>query len=396
MTPLRAPSIVEQLLGGEEYRYSFFQAVRLVDLLFARATEQRVGRGLAPQDEPLRFQARASLAFPASELYALGYDPEDRQQFDRQRRVPLSPAWRNPQTPLPITTNFFGLFGPQGVLPLHYSEFVFQRLRLRDGAVRDFLDMLGQRLASFFYRAWSKHHIVVDFEWQSRQATTADRASQPSKVDDYLRYLLSLVGIGENDLRSRLSVRDQSLAYYAGLFAQGRRPQGSLARLLADYFSLPAEQVRVQEFVPQRLPLPASEQSQLGDANCDLGISTVIGDEVLLENAKFEVVLGPFSARQFRYFLPPQQNQSSGESFLQLVHLTRFYVGLELDFDVRLLLRRDAAFLCSLDDNEETRAVLGIAAWLINDRPKTDLDDSLFPSTMVPWVQPPRPAAALH
>ena len=131
MTPLRAPSIVEQLLGGEEYRYSFFQAVRLVDLLFARATEQRVGRGLAPQDEPLRFQARASLAFPASELYALGYDPEDRQQFDRQRRVPLSPAWRNPQTPLPITTNFFGLFGPQGVLPLHYSEFVFQRLRLR-------------------------------------------------------------------------------------------------------------------------------------------------------------------------------------------------------------------------------------------------------------------------
>lgn len=382
-----APALVEQLLGGQEYRFSFFQAVRLIDLLLAAQPKQRTGRAEVPSDEPLRFQARASLAFPPSELYALGYDPEDPSSFDPINRVPLAPNWRSPKTPVPVTTQFFGLFGPQGVLPLHYTEMVVQRIRLGDGAVRDFLDMLTQRLAGFFYRAWAKHHVVIDFEWYARRAQRVGSGLALPWIDDYLRYLLSLIGLGQDALRERLVVHDSSLAYYAGLFAQIRRGQGSLSRMLADYFSLPAEQVRVVEFVPQVLPLPIGEQTQLGDWNSDLGLSTVIGDEVLLENAKFEVVLGPFPARPFRRFLPPRERSGGTDAFVRLVHLTRLYVGPELDFDVRLLLRRDDAFLCSLDDSEDAAAVLGIAAWLINERPAQDLDDSLFPSTTVPWTQ---------
>ena len=36
--------------------------------------------------------------------------------------------------------NFFGLTGPQGVLPLEYSELVADRVRQRDHALRDFLE----------------------------------------------------------------------------------------------------------------------------------------------------------------------------------------------------------------------------------------------------------------
>lgn len=385
MTARPAGGIAGQLLGGEEYRFSFFQAVRLVDLMFASEAEQRTGHGSTPAAEPLRFRARASLAFPASELYALGFDPEDRKQFDPRRKVPQELDWQHPRLPLEMTINFFGLFGPKGVLPLHYSELVLRRIRLGDTALRDFFDMLSHRLSAFLYRAWAKHRPAIGYEWNAH-LRRRQRAAEPHRraaVDDFSRYLLSLIGLGQPSLEERMAVSDESFLYYAGLYAQTRRPALSLSGLVQDYFALDASRVRIEEFVPQVLPLPKSEQSQLGDWNSDLGFSTVLGDEVLLEGSKFEIVLGPFEFAQFRKFLPPQEEQCAGDGFRRLVHLTRFFVGPELDFDIRLLLKKESAYLCTLGGSEDTAALLGVAAWLINALPKSDLDDSVFPSTLV-------------
>lgn len=384
MTAAPSARLAAQLLGGSDYRFSFFQAVRLVDLMFAAEPQQRTGYGSTPLSEPLRFRARASLAFPASELYALGFDPEDGQQFDARQRTPRGLDWQQPRIPLEMTINFFGLFGPKGVLPLHYTELVLRRIRQGDFALRDFLDMLSHRLAGFFYRAWAKHRLAIGYEWvahwQRRAATPQAGAQLP--VDDFSRYLLSLMGLGQPTLQNRLTVSDESLRYYCGLFAQQRRPAIALSGLLRDYFQLDAGELRIAEFIAQVSPLPVAEQSQLGDWNCDLGFSTVVGDEVLLEGSKFELILGPFTLARFRQFLPPQEQQSVGDFFRRLVQLTRLFVGPELDFDVRLLLKKEAAYLCQLGDQEDVAAILGVAAWLINSLPKVDLQDSVFPSTL--------------
>lgn len=376
--------IAARLLGGEEYRFSFFQAVRLIDHMFAGEPSHRTGHGRVPDEEPLRFRARASLAFPASELYALGFDPEDRQQFDPQTRTPRKLDWQQPRLPLELTQNFFGLIGPTGVLPLHYSEMTRRRIRLGDFALRDFLDLLGHRITAFFYRAWAKHRPIIGYEWNAhyRRRKTASGEKGKPPIDDFSRYLLSLAGVGTPALQARMAVADETIQYYAGYLAQQRRPSLALAGLLRHYFDLAQQQLRIEEFVSQVLPLPLSEQSQLGDWNCELGISTVIGDEVLLEGSKFEIVLGPFDLPQFRTFLPPQEADSGGDGFRCMVDLTRIFVGPELDFDVRLLLKKESAYLCELGGSEDRAPIIGVSAWLINAVPKADLDDSVFPSTL--------------
>lgn len=382
--PDTSAGVAARLLGGEEYRFSFFQAVRLIDHMFAGEPSQRTGYGRVPDEEPLRFRARASLAFPASELYALGFDPEDRQQFDPQTRTPRMLDWQQPRMPLELTQNFFGLVGPKGVLPLHYSELTRRRIRLGDFALRDFLDLLGHRITAFFYRAWAKHRPIIGYEWNAlfrrRKLARGDHGKPP--VDDYSRYLSSLAGLGSAALQARMAVADESIQYYAGYMAQQRRSSLSLTGLLRDYFELEAQRLRIEEFVPQLLPLPESEQSQLGDWNCELGVSTVLGDEVLLEGSKFEIVLGPFELQQFRKFLPPQEQEGVGDAFRRMVDLTRFFVGPELDFDVRLLLKKESAYLCQLGGSEDRAPIIGVSAWLINAEPEADLADSVFPSTL--------------
>ena len=377
-------TVAERLLGGEEYRFSFFQAVRLCDLLFARESWQRTGWGDFPESEPLRFLARVSMAFPPSELYALGFDPEDGQQFDRASRTPRALDASQPRIPLAMTVNFFGLFGPKGVLPLHYTELVMRRTRLGDTALRDFFDKLGHRFIAFFYRAWAKHRIGVGYEWAARHsARQSPSLATPRRVmDDFSRYLRSLVGLGLPSLQERMAVPDEVIQYYAGLFSQQHRPKVSLVRLVQEYFALPPSSVFIEEFVPQVLPLPQSEQSRLGEAQSELGVSTVIGDEVLLEDSKFELRLGPFELSQFRAFLPPQDGLHGGESFVSLVHLVRFYVGPELDFDVRLVLKKESAFHCALGGGVDSAAIIGVAAWLLGELPAADLADSVFPSTL--------------
>ena len=56
-------------LDREPYRFEFFQAVRLLQLMYPH--RQVVGRFSNPQDEVARFGANASVVFPASEIQTL-------------------------------------------------------------------------------------------------------------------------------------------------------------------------------------------------------------------------------------------------------------------------------------------------------------------------------------
>src|SRR5690349_21130675 len=72
-----APALLDggglrEWLLREPYRFRFFQAVRLLQLLFLgrQPVGQRYG---APGLEVVRFRARLSLSFPPSEVYDLGW-----------------------------------------------------------------------------------------------------------------------------------------------------------------------------------------------------------------------------------------------------------------------------------------------------------------------------------
>ena len=61
-----------------------------------------------------------------------------------------------------LGVRFLGLLGPQGPMPLHFTEYVRDRLQHHgDRALAHFLDLFHHRLLSLFYRAWAQAQPVV-------------------------------------------------------------------------------------------------------------------------------------------------------------------------------------------------------------------------------------------
>ena len=58
---------MKNLLYSEPYRFSFFQAVRLLE----RMSPARIGRSVRPGNEIVRIRSHPSLSFPPSEIVDL-------------------------------------------------------------------------------------------------------------------------------------------------------------------------------------------------------------------------------------------------------------------------------------------------------------------------------------
>jgi type VI secretion system protein ImpH len=328
---------MKELLYSEPYRFAFFQAVRLLER--TSPGKEGVGRAVVPGNEIVRFRTHPSLAFPPSEIVELKAPPPG--QEDR---------------PPEMTVNFIGLTGPQGVLPHPYTELVRERVSYKDTALWSFFDIFNHRIASLFYRAWEKYRFPIAYERQGEDAFT--------------EYLFDLIGMGTPGLRGRMSVRDQALLLYAGHIAQKPHSGVSIAAVLRDYFRVPAE---VVQFVGQWFPLEPENVTRMGQANCELGRTLVAGDSVFVSQSKFRVRLGPLTLAQFVSFLPV------GPAWKPVTDLTRYLAGLEFDYDVQLVLRKEDVPPCSLDSKSSLPPMLGWTTWITSETPRRDADEVILP-----------------
>lgn len=312
---------LEPELANHPYVFEFFQAVWLVER-FSRGRVP-VGGFEQPRTECVRFRVHNTVTFPASEI----------QEFE----------WRESRAAL-MTVNFMGLTGPQGVLPVYYTQLVAERIRARDTTLRDFLDIFNHRMISLFYRAWEKYRFTVDYERTGR--------------DQMSRHLFELIGLGTRKLQDRQAVPDYSLAYYTGLLSARVRSAMSLKHTLEDYFEVP---VQVVQFAGTWYKLDAGTQTCLERGETTeserIAFGAVVGDEVWNEQARIRIRLGPLKLRQYLDFLP------SGSAYEPLRALVRFYARDELDFEVQLVLRRNEVPPCELGREDETAARLGWMSW---------------------------------
>lgn len=313
-----SPTLAETL-EGEAYRFEFFQAVRLLERLLPDRAP--VGRHDAPPGaEAVRFRTRPTLQFPASEVYGV-------------TRADGGPA--------EMSVDFMGLTGPSGVLPSHFTELVAERVRARDLTLWEFLDLFGHRMVSLFYRAWERYRFTVGFE----------RGRHDELTDD----LFAVVGMGTRGLRGRLGLPDEALIFYGGLVAQRPHSAGAVAAVLGDYFGVPA---RVEQFTGQWLELDEESLTRLGSLNSRLGESTVAGSRVWDAQSKFRVWFGPLGLDEFERLLP------AGADYTAAVRLGRLLGGAELDFDVRLVIKKDEVPDCALGEGGPTKPRLGWTTWL--------------------------------
>jgi type VI secretion system protein ImpH len=128
----RTDHSLEDSLFERGYEFDFFQAVRLLQRIFP--DRDPVGHSVSPAKEVVPFRSRQSLAFPASTVH----------QLERPE---------NGSTPA-MEVSFLGLTGPQGTLPMSYTELIIQRRAKQDTASAAFFDIFNHRLTGLFYRPW--------------------------------------------------------------------------------------------------------------------------------------------------------------------------------------------------------------------------------------------------
>jgi type VI secretion system protein ImpH len=336
----------------EPFRFQFFQAMRLLQ----RLSPQRniVGRFVHPSSEAIRFVARASLSFPASEVHSISCrcpfcaaDFETSAIKEHVEACQKRAGRKVPELGPPnMALNFMGLTGPEGVLPLCYTEFVMERTQRRDTAIADFLDIFNHRFVSLFYQAWEKYHFTVGYERGER-----DRLSQN---------LADLIGLGTGGLQKRLApdLADESLFYYAGLLAQSPHSAVALEQILSDYFQVP---VAIDQFAGRWYRLDKSNQTSLNENSSPyetLGLGTVVGDEVWDQQSLVRIRLGPLALRQYLEFLPGRAANKSLRSLVQL------YSGEQLDYEVQLVLKKDEVPACELGNENTSGPQLGWVTWM--------------------------------
>lgn len=350
--PETAPPV--ERLFHEPQKFDFFQAVRLLEQL--QPGRRAVGNFASPEDETVRFASAMGTAFPASSITDLAEAVEDTT---------------NPAPPT-MTVAFMGLTGPSGALPSHYTEMLWRLQRdvrtAEKQAVRDWFDLFNHRLVSLFHRAWEKYRPLVAYERGDYQQGSPDTFTQG---------LLSFAGLNRRGANDDAHLPPayrlpRALVYYAGLLAQRPRNVSNLQAILRDFFALPFD---ILQFQGEWTPLACDQQTQLGICGT-LGADATVGPRVWNRQGKIRIRIGPLTSAQFEQLLPCHEAAGEGTPHLgEIVAVTRFYVGTDIDFDIQLVLRHDEVSACQLAEAAQPR--LGWNTWLPGET-NADRNDAVF------------------
>ncbi len=327
-------SVVKFLSDVSEkpYNYGFFQTVRRLNCFYEN--KPLTGKSFRPSDDPIRFCQEPYTHFAPSTLAALDIDTS-------------SPYPR-------LTQRFLGLFGPNGPLPLHLTEYARDRSRQNhDKTFARFADIFHHRAVSLFYAAWAQSQPTVQF----------DRPEE----DRFAMYVGSLFGLGMPSLRGVDAMHHVSKLGFAGHLSSLPRHASGLVSLIEGYFDVPTQ---LREFVAHWMKIPENDLVPLGVRSMSghLGRDMIIGRRVWQRQDKFQIRLGPLSLERYESFLP------SGKSFKALVSVVRNYIGIEYLWEVNLILKKEEKPVTCLGIS----GALGWTSWLETKNQIDHADDLLL------------------
>ncbi len=330
-------SELEYQLGHNPTPFDFFQAVRILERWLK--DRKQVGQFVDPAEESVRFGVRTSISFPPSEIETVEFTPGG---------------------PVRMVVNFMGLTGPQGVLPYQYSLLVAERLRGRDRALRDFLDLFHHRSISLFYRAWEKHRFAVGYE-RDRQ-------------DRFTRHVAHLAGLDVEAPSGRPDEdsRRRALLFHTGLLLPQQRSALALEQMIEDTFEVSAD---IRQFIGDWYQLSLDLQCVVTDEDGvagRLGQGAVVGDAIWDQQAKVRIRIGPLSRSRYDQFLP------GGSAYTELQQLTRFFSGEGFEFELQLVLAREDVPACVLGADEGEGIPLAWGTWLRTTPFGRDADDTIL------------------
>ena len=305
-------------------QHDLFHLLRWLDALSGQSAT--LGRASHPRDEPVRLGQLPSLRFAPGMVASVASPP-----------IVAGPPR--------VTVHGFGLFGPNGPLPLHLTEYAHEREQsFGDTSLAAFANLFHHRLIGLFYRAWADAQAVVDH----------DRPG-PARIDAYVASLSGHTHHGGLDAQDSAAqaLPPHALYFHAGHWARQTRDPAGLAHMLSGDFGVAA---RIEEYVVHWVRIDGAARTTLNAtvAHARLGAGAVLGRAVRDAQSRFRIVLGPMHYDRYRAFLP------DGKYARRLVQWVRRYVGAEFAWDARLELEPDEIPRQTLGGQHR----LGLSAWL--------------------------------
>lgn len=292
-------------MAPSPWRWDYFHALRCIDAF--HADKPRLGTARRPADEAVRLGQPADLSFAPAAISNVA--------LNAQGGVPR------------IDVRFFGLFGPNGPLPLHLTAYARERsLHKGDHTLQRFADLFHHRLLLLFYRAWA----------QAQPTVNLDRPAE----DRFADYVGSLLGVGGPEWRDRDAAPTHAKLFFGGPLSRQVRNADGLQALLSAYLRMP---VRVESFAGHWLRLLPAERTRIGRRRgtrqspaAQLGRNAVLGDAVFDRQHHVRLHVGPVDAKAFEALLP------TGSALPAVKALVAHYIGLELGWDLQIRLHPEA------------------------------------------------------
>lgn len=278
-------------LREEPYRFTLFAVLRLLEQLYPE--RPRLGEGRRASDDAVRLAQPPHLIFAPSDVAALGRTEDGMPRLEQYG---------------------FGVFGPNGALPLHLTEYAFERAAHRgDPGVADFINAFQHRFIALFYRAWADGDPAVNLD-------------RPAS-DRFVRCVGALVGLAPPTARAAAPLAARAALGRAALFGRSSRSAAALERALSDYFGLP---INIRPFIGGWLQIPLESRMRLGGTGGGaLGLGSTLGSSSWQCQHQFEIGLGPLDYAAFTRFLP------GSPAFDELAGIVRFFTNDEWSWQLR-------------------------------------------------------------
>lgn len=340
-----AEALIQDVLA-RPWEHDFFMALRRVES--ARPDLPRIGRSRSLRHDPIRFGQYVSLAFATSAM-----------------EEPHLPSQKGQK----LMVRFTGLTGPNGALPLRYTDFIRNRQRgiydsdirgtrgdatletgtvaPKDSTLAEFLDIFHHRTISLFFRAWA----------------TAQKSADLDRPEDrtFAEWTASLFGTGVPEMEHADAVPGLHRLAFAGHLACPTRHAGGLRGILESYFNTPAE---VLSFAGQWLDIPPDQRCRIGQANSGLGTSCIAGAKLWDRQMKCQLRLGPMTMEQFEMFLPGSVCHARLHAWM------KFYTRETLYWEAAIILKKSEVPATKLGGAGR----LGYTSWLVSKTPERDAD----------------------
>lgn len=301
--------------------YSLFQAVLLVIDRLREAHPHLDDEALY---EHLEFQANPSLGFPASDIEYVEFFEEHGQLRAR------------------LCLNLIGLVGAGSPLPAFYGEQVSGEGD--DKPTRAFLDVFNDRLQRLMLPIWRKYRYRASF--------------RNGAEDRFSEQLFALVGLRGEAIRRDTQLNWKRLLPYLGLLSLRAHSAALIEAVLRYYFKHP--ELHLEQCIERRVDILDEQRNRLGRANSLLSEELVLGERIRDRSGKFRIHVLELDWQRFHEFLP------IGVAYQPLCALVRFTLRDPLEYDIRLVLRRDE--IRELRIGEQNTCRLGWASWLGHER----------------------------